>query len=73
MSNAITNPEPGRRTAVIGGYQACQQPNYLPQHLAEPHWEDYADAVGLENEAHNRGACCVVHYVRHLRWKFSLI
>lgn len=50
----------------------CKHPNYLPQHLAPPHPDDADDAVGLKGEADNRGACCAVHYVQHLRWKYDL-
>ena len=53
--------------------QACKHPNYEARHLAEPHPDDKWDAVGLIDEAAGRGACCAIHYVRHLRYKFELV
>lgn len=41
---------------------------WQPGLLAPPHPDDAADAVGFEGVDY----CCPIHYVRYLRYKWSL-
>ncbi|MDU0372023.1 hypothetical protein ACFPAF_16590 [Hymenobacter endophyticus] len=51
--------------------RCCPRPRW-PDQQAPAHPDDQQDACGLEGIERNYGWCCPVHYVRYLRWKYSL-